>query len=67
VVEVQISLRKREFLPGDPRTVQHDAYGVASWFRRADLNGGLSIWFDPSLMPAERKIANIEGWILGVM
>jgi len=35
--------------------------------RRADLNGSLSQFLHPVLDPEERKIAQIEGWILGVV
>jgi hypothetical protein len=45
---------------------QQDAYSVAAWMRRADLNGSLAEFLKPSLTPAERKVAEIEGWILGL-
>ena len=44
---------------------QHDAYSVAAWLRRADLDGSLACFLDPSLTAAERATAQIEGWILG--
>jgi len=54
----------------DPRVFfsvdQHDAFSVAEWMRRADLDGTLSGFFDPSLSPAERMVAQVEGWILGI-
>ena len=45
---------------------QHDAYSAASWMRRADLDGSLVGFLNPCLAPAERVVARIEGWILGV-
>jgi len=42
------------------------AYSIAAWMRRADLDGSLSGFFNPHLDPGERKLAEIEGWILGV-
>ena len=45
---------------------QHDAFSVAEWMRRADLDGTLKDFFDPSLSPAERMAAQVEGWILGI-
>jgi len=51
----------------DRNSDQHAAYSVATWLRRADLNGSLSQFLHPILDPEERKIAQIEGWILGVV
>jgi hypothetical protein len=34
--------------------------------RHVDLDGSLGDFFDPSLTPAERTVAQIEGWILGI-
>ena len=31
----------------------------------ADLDGTLSGFFNPFLLPSERAVAQIEGWILG--
>lgn len=45
---------------------QHDAYSVAAWMRATDLDGNLAEFFKPSLTPAELKVAQIEGWILGL-
>ena len=45
---------------------QNDAYSVAEWMRRADLDATLSGLFDPFLSPAERMVAQVEGWILGI-
>lgn len=67
VAEVYPSLWSK----GHPRqgrtSDQHDAYSVARWMRDADGNGSLAGFFDPPLEPGERKIAGIEGWILGVV
>lgn len=40
---------------------------VKAWLQRADLNGSLVNFFNPPLTPEERGVANIEGWILGVV
>ena len=45
---------------------QQDAYSVATWMRAADLNGSLAEFFKPRLTPGELKVAQIEGWILGL-
>ena len=45
---------------------QHDAWTVATRLRDADLQGDLDTYLEPCLTPDERKVADIEGWILGV-
>lgn len=46
---------------------QQDAYATAEWLRRADSDGSLEKFLCPELEPHERKTAEIEGWILGVL
>jgi hypothetical protein len=46
---------------------QHDAYSIAAWMRRADLNGSLTFFVNVDLEDHERTVAEIEGWILGVL
>jgi hypothetical protein len=66
VVEVYPSLWKHTS-PAHNRTPdQHDAFTVASWLREADRSGQLARFLQPSLTPAERAVAGVEGWILGV-
>ena len=66
VVEVYPSLWKHTF-PAHNRTPdQQDAFAVASWLREADRSGQLAGFLQPSLTPAERAVAGVEGWILGV-
>jgi hypothetical protein len=67
IVEVYPSMWRPGF-PNDRRTGdQHDAYSVAAWLRRADLDGSLAEYLRPKLTEAEEVAAKIEGWILGVM
>jgi hypothetical protein len=67
MVEVYPSLWHHGF-PGDNRTPdQRDAYTIAAWLRQVDSDGKLSDFLNPSLLPAEKTIAQVEGWILGVM
>lgn len=66
VVEVYPSLWRQSFAPEGRNTDQHDAYSVAAWMRRADLEGSLTDFLNPSLRLAERTVAEIEGWILGI-
>jgi hypothetical protein len=66
VAEVYPSLWSRTF-PSIGRTPdQQDAYTTAEWLRRADRDGSLEKFLCPELEPHERKVAEIEGWILGV-
>jgi hypothetical protein len=66
VAEVYPSLWSHSF-PREGRTAdQHDAYSAAAWMRNADLDGSLTGFFKPSLTLAERTVAVIEGWILGI-
>jgi hypothetical protein len=66
IVEVYPSLWSRGFAREDRTADQHDAYSVTAWMRQADLDANLASFFDPSLSPSERTVAQIEGWILGI-
>jgi len=68
VAEVYPSLWTRRFANDGARSAdQHAAYATASWLRRADMDGPLERFFSPALETAERTIAQVEGWILGVV
>lgn len=67
IVEVYPSLWSRSFPREDRNQDQHDAYSVARWLRQTDADGRLSTFLSPSLTPAQRTLARVEGWILGVM
>jgi hypothetical protein len=45
---------------------QHDAFCIAAQLARADRAGALAGFLKPDLSPAERAVAQIEGWIMGV-
>ena len=66
VAEVYPALWSRTS-PSEGRTRdQQDAYATAEWMRRADCDGSLGRFLCPEIEPNERKMAEIEGWILGV-
>ncbi len=68
VAEVYPSLWTRRFTNHGGRNAdQHAAYCVAAWLQRADKNGSLERFFNPALESQERTIAQVEGWILGVL
>jgi len=67
LVEVYPSLWSKS-LPREERTLdQQDAYAAAAWLRQADLEGNLNKFFKPSLLPGQYPVAEVEGWILGIM
>jgi hypothetical protein len=66
LLEVYPSLWSRTF-PREDRTLdQQDAYAVAAWLQRTDREGRLGEYLNPGLDPAEKLVAGVEGWILGV-
>jgi hypothetical protein len=60
-------LRRRAMAVRAVRRDQQNAYATAEWLRRADCDGSLEKFLCPELEPHERKTAEIEGWILGVI
>jgi hypothetical protein len=66
VAEVYPALWSRSFARDSRTPDQHDAYSIAEWLRCADHTSSLGCLFEPSLTTAERTVARIEGWILGV-
>ena len=67
IAEVYPSILRRRY-PREGRSGhQHDAYAVARWLAEMDRRGALARYFDPSLSDEERRIANLEGWILGIL
>ena len=67
VAEVYPSLWTKRFPRENRDGNQQAAYAVAAWLRRADLNGSLVGFLHPPLEQEERRVAEIEGWILGVI
>jgi hypothetical protein len=67
LVEVYPALWSGSFGQDGRDSHQHDAYSTAEWMRRADGNGSLAGFTDPQLRDEERRVAEIEGWILGVV
>lgn len=67
LVEVYPSLWRRN-IPRESRTPdQHDAYVAAAWLRQVDMDGSLRNFLKPNMKPEEYHVAQIEGWILGVL
>jgi hypothetical protein len=66
ITEVYPSLWRRGFALEGRTADQHDAFCIAAWLAHADRNGTLGGFLKPDLSPAERGVAQVEGWILGV-
>jgi hypothetical protein len=67
VGEVYPALWNRTF-PTEGRTPdQQDAFAIAKWMQAAECDGSLEKYLHPGLEPQDRKYAEIEGWILGVL
>lgn len=66
IVEVYPALWSREFAMADRTGDQHDAYSTAAKLSLADRTGELGAMLEPQLVGAERTVAGVEGWILGV-
>lgn len=66
IVEVYPRLWNRDFAPEDRTRDQHDAYCVTAALSRADRESRIVAFLNPELTSAERAIAQVEGWILGV-
>jgi hypothetical protein len=66
VAEVHPPLWSRSFAKDGRTSHQHDAFSIAAWLAHADRKGRLAALLQPHLPPAERAVARVEGWILGV-
>ena len=66
IAEVYPRLWSRTFDSEGRSADQHDAYSVARWLSRAEHDGSLARFLNPTLTPSERTVAEVEGWILGL-
>ena len=61
LVEVAPAICTRGIARGLHDPAQHCAFSIALWLAREG-----AAWLHPPLTPAERTVAQVEGWILGV-
>jgi hypothetical protein len=54
-LQKSISLWSRAFEKGERNDHQHDAFSIAEWMRRSDVDGTLAKFFTPNLELAEKK------------
>jgi hypothetical protein len=66
IVEAYPALCSHSFPRNGRSSDQQDAYAVTKWLRECDRNGSIEEFFQPSLTDHERKVAEVEGWILGI-
>ena len=67
IAEVFPSIFRQRY-PRQKRSVDaQDAYSVSRWLAETDQNQQLEHFFQPFLTPEQRKLAKLEGWILGIM
>jgi hypothetical protein len=66
IAEVYPAIWRRSIARENRDLDQHDAYCIATWLSAADRSGALPTFLKPELTAAERAIAQVEGWILGV-
>jgi len=67
IAEIYPSIFKKRYPKDDRKPDQQDAYCVARWLTESDERGFLERYFAPPLTYEERKVADLEGWILGIM
>ena len=66
IAEVYPSIFRNRY-PRENRNIdQQDAYAIARWLREADEREFLDRYFNPPLTDEQRRVADLEGWILGI-
>jgi hypothetical protein len=66
IAEVSPALWTPDYPDEGRNSHQHAAYSAARRLQEVDAAGNLTGWFAPSLLPAEKTVAQLEGWILGL-
>jgi hypothetical protein len=67
IAEIYQVLRRRGLVCEEDRARDpYDALCMAAWMSRAYRDGSLAGFLEPQLATAERTVAEMEGWILGV-
>jgi hypothetical protein len=66
IVEVYPSIFRNRYDKQGRTADEHDAYAVARWLAETAARGSLKRYFNPPLTLEERRVAEREGWIMGV-
>jgi hypothetical protein len=68
IAEAYPSILRRRYPKEGRTTDQHDAYAIARWLKEMETGMALDeVYFQPPLNEQEMKIADMEGWILGIV
>ncbi len=67
IAEAYPAIFKNRYPRGERNPDQQDAYALAQWLTESDDQDILNRYFDPPLTDEERRAADLEGWILGIM
>jgi hypothetical protein len=67
LAEVYPSIFKHRYPSVGQTSHQQDACAIARWLKEMDEQGFLERYFDPPLTDEERNVADLEGWILGIV
>lgn len=68
IAEAYPSIFKKRYHPSVGQTShQQDACAIARWLKEMDERAFLERYFDPPLTGEEQRVADLEGWILGIM
>ncbi len=67
VAESYPSIFRKRYAREGRSADQQDAYSIARWLMEADERGFLDRYLAPPLTEQERIVANLEGWILGIL
>lgn len=66
IAAVYPSIFRNRYAREDRNGDQQDAYAIARWLKEIDERGFLERYFHPPLTDEEQRIAELEGWILGI-
>ena len=66
IAEIYPSVFTKRYSASGRTPDQQAAYAVARWLSDCDRHGFLERYFNPPLTPEDRKVADLEGWILGI-
>lgn len=67
IAEMYPSIFRRRYLRSEKSADQHDAFVLSSWLQEVHQEKLLEKYFNLELSPDKIRIAEIEGWILGIL
>ena len=67
IIEVYPSIFRNRYSREDRTADQQDACAIARWLTEMDDCGFFERYFHPPLNDEAKQVADLEGWILGIM